>query len=61
MSTSLLSFGKIIRRLPGPQQKVPLSGLKNNRLQRETRISLEASYWHLPETPSHNFLQKVRG
>jgi hypothetical protein len=24
MSTNLLSFGKIIRRLPDPQQKVPL-------------------------------------
>jgi hypothetical protein len=25
------------------------------------RIPLEPSYGHLPETPSHDFLQKVRG
>jgi hypothetical protein len=28
---------------------------------KEKRISLEPSYGHLQETPSHNLLQKVKG
>jgi hypothetical protein len=28
---------------------------------KEIRISSEPSYWHLPETPPHTRLQKVRG
>ena len=31
------------------------------RLQGKARISLEPSYGHLLETPSHDFLQKVKG
>jgi hypothetical protein len=28
-------------------------------LEEETKFSSEASYWHLPETASHDLLQKV--
>jgi len=30
-------------------------------LQEGTKATLEATYWHLPVTPSHTALQKVRG
>jgi len=57
--------------LPGGQMKFraksrekspgALSGDKIQTPPREYKNSLEASYWHLLEFLSHDFLQKVRG
>jgi hypothetical protein len=54
-------LSKLIRKLPSPEQKALFFGLKSNRLQRETKTSLKASYWNLPVTPFHTTPQKVRG
>jgi hypothetical protein len=34
---------------------------REERLQRDIKSPWSLSYWHLPVTPSHYFLQRVRG